>query len=604
MDRRHRPNSPRARGVRSFALALALVLPLTSACAPAGTDAGADGAAVTFPEGWPYPSDAPAVTAENGAVSTTDAYATDVGVEVLRAGGNAVDAAVAVTFALAVVNTEAGNIGGGGFMVSRMADGTEVALDYREKAPLAGTRDMFLDEEGNVTDRSVVGHLASGVPGTVMGMWRAHERFGTLPWADLVQPAIELAEGYVVRERQATMFENSEEGIRRFETTAETFLMEDGQIPQVGDTFRQPELAATLERIRDDGAAGFYEGRTADLIVEEMERGGGIITHEDLRRYDAAWRDPVRFEYRDHTVLSMPPASSGGATMAEFANILEGWDLDSLSWHSADHVHLLAESWKRAYADRNTYLADTDFVEVPLERMASQEYAEERRRGISMETATPSGEVSGGLGPEPGPSSAAEEGRHTTHFSIVDGAGNAVAITTTINSWFGSKVTVEGAGFVLNNEMDDFSAKPGVPNQYGLVEGEANVVEPGKRMLSSMTPTVVLDPAGELFMVTGTPGGATIITTTFQTISNVVDFGMDAVASVHAPRVHHQHLPDQIYVEDGGLPAEVIAELEARGQTVMVRDGMSGDVQAILVRPDGTLAAASDPRRGGTAAGY
>jgi len=604
MHPRRDPEAPPPHALRRLLPALLVLLTAASGCAPTG-DAASDAAGPpSFPEGWPYDPATPAVTAENGMVSTTDAYATDVGVEVLRAGGNAVDAAVAVTFALAVVNTEAGNIGGGGFMVSRMADGTEVALDYREKAPLEGTRDMFLDEEGNLTDRSVVGHLASGVPGTVMGMWRAHERFGTLEWADLVQPAVDLAEGYVVRDRQATMFRNSEEGIRRFETTAETFLMEDGQIPQVGDTFRQPELASTLERIRDRGAAGFYEGETADLIVAEMERGGGIISHEDLRQYDVAWRDPVRFDYRDHTLISMPPASSGGATMAEFANILEGWELGGMEWHSADHVHLLAEAWKRAYADRNTYLADTDFVDVPLERMVSEEYAAQRRQGISLESATPSEEVEGGLGPEPAPGSAPDEGRHTTHFSIVDAAGNAVSITTTINSWFGSKVTVEGAGFVLNNEMDDFSAKPGVPNQFGLVEGEANVVEPGKRMLSSMTPTVVLDPAGELFMVTGTPGGSTIITTTFQTIANVVDHGFDVVSTVHAPRVHHQHLPDQIFVEGGGLPPGVVRELESRGHTVTLREGMSGDVQAILVRDDGTLAAASDPRRGGTAAGH
>jgi len=557
---------------------------------------------VSFPEGWPYSADAPAVTADSGAVATTDAYATDVGVEILRSGGNAVDAAVAVSFALAVVNPEAGNLGGGGFMVARMADGTEAALDYREKAPLAATREMFLDEEGNLTDRSVVGHLAAGVPGTVRGMWEAHRRFGSLSWEELVEPAIRLAEGYAVRRRQHDMFTASEEGLRRFEATEENYLP-GGRVPQVGDTFRQPELAGTLRRIRNQGADGFYRGRTAELIVAEMDRGGGIITLEDLRRYDAAWRDPLVFEYRDHTVLSMPPSSSGGATMAEAAQILEGFALDTLGWHSADHVHLLAEAWKRAYADRNTYLADTDFVEVPLDTMISAAYAAERRRGISPDRATPSDSVKPGLGPEPEPRPTSE-GPHTTHFSIVDRAGNAVAITTTINSWFGSKVLVEGAGFVLNNEMDDFSAKPGAPNQYGLVEGVANVVQPGKRMLSSMTPTLVLDPDGELLMVTGTPGGSSIITTVFQTISNVVDFGMDAVAAVHAPRVHHQHLPDQIYVEPGGLPAEVIAALEGRGHTVIERGGMSGDVQAILILPDGALAAASDPRRGGTAAGY
>ncbi|NIP59365.1 MAG: gamma-glutamyltransferase, partial [Gemmatimonadetes bacterium] len=398
---RHRP------GPAALSLLLAGAV-LAAGCGPAAQVR----APVSFPEGWPYPADAPAVTADSGAVVTTDAYATDVGVEILRAGGNAVDAAVAVSFALAVVNPQAGNLGGGGFMVARLSDGTEAALDYREKAPLAATRDMFLDEAGNLTDRSVVGHLASGVPGTVMGMWEAHQRFGALPWEDLVGPAVELAESFVVRPRQHRMFTASEEGLRRFEATATTFLP-GGQVPQVGDTFRQPDLAGTLRRIRDRGADGFYRGETADLIVAEMERGGGIISHEDLQRYDVAWRDPLVFEYREHTLLSMPPSSSGGATMAEAANILEGYSPDTLAWHSAVHVHLLAEAWKRAYADRNTYLADTAFVDVPLEAMISPAYAAERRAEIRLDRATPSDSVEPGLGSEPEPR-AVTGGQHTT----------------------------------------------------------------------------------------------------------------------------------------------------------------------------------------------
>ena len=585
---------PRPAGLGALALGLALT---TGACASVGStpDGGAGSTAVSFPEAWRYPSDTAPVTAERGMVVSTDRYASEIGVEVMRAGGNAVDAAIAVSLALAVVNPEAGNIGGGGFMVVRMADGTTAALDYREKAPLAATRDMFLDETGNLTDKSVVGHLAAGIPGTVMGMWEAHQRFGSLPWEDLVEPAVELAEGFEVHERFRSNLVNSEEGIRRFATTAATFLP-DGHVAELGDTFAQPDLAATLGRIRDAGADGFYRGETADLIVAEMERGGGIISHEDLQAYTAAWREPIEFRYRGYRVLSMPPSSSGGATMAEMANIVEGQDLAALEWHSADMVHLLAESWRRAYSDRNEYLADPDFVEMPLERMMSKAYARERAADIT-DRATPSSEVGPGLEPP-------HEGEHTTHFSVVDADGNAVSVTTTINSFFGSKVTVAGAGFVLNNEMDDFAAKPGTPNQFGLVQGDNNAVAPGKRMLSAMTPTIVTRPDGELFFVTGTPGGATIITTVFQTIVNVVDYGMNVVQAVNAPRVHHQHLPDQIFYENGGLEAEVVAALEARGHTMVERSGVSGDVQAIIVMPDGTLQAASDPRRGGTAVGW
>jgi len=364
----------------------------------------------------------------------------------------------------------------------------------------------------------------------------------------------------------------------------------------VGDTLHLPDLAATLQRIQQNGPDGFYKGRTADLIVAEMQRGGGLITHRDLEEYTAAWRQPIRFSYRGNDIISMPPSSSGGVTMAEIANILEGYDLGSLPWHGPEMIHLYVEAWKRAYADRNEYLADPDFVKMPLERMTSMEYADARRATITNR-ATPSSEISPGL-------DAPAEGTHTTHYSIVDGAGNAVAVTTTLNSWYGSKVTVQGAGFVLNNEMDDFSAKPGTPNQYGLVQGERNAVEPGKRMLSAMTPTIVLGPGEKLKMVTGTPGGSTIITTVFQTISNVLDYGMDVVAAVDAPRVHHQHLPDQIFYEHAGLEPATVQALKALGYTVTERGGVSGDVQAILVADDGTLRGWSDPRRGGKAVGY
>jgi gamma-glutamyltranspeptidase/glutathione hydrolase len=530
-------------------------------------------------------------------VVTTDELASQVGVDVMAAGGNAVDAAIAVQFALAVVNPEAGNIGGGGFMVVRMADGTAAALDFREKAPLAATRDMYLDDKGELTDASLVGHLSVGVPGSVSGMWEAHQRFGTMDWTELLAPAIELAGGFEVKQRfLGSLGETMVESLSRYAASAAQFLPRDGAPPSVGDTLRQPDLASTLGRIRDEGPDGFYHGETADLIVEEMERGDGIMTHEDLAQYQAAWRDPITFTYRGHTVISMPPSSSGGATMAEMANILEGYDLASMDWHGPEMIHLYAEAWKRAYADRNHYLADPDFVDQPLERMTSTEYARERAASISETAATPSSEIGPGM-------EVPDEGENTTHYSIVDAAGNAVAVTTTVNSWYGSKVTVTGAGFVLNNEMDDFAAKPGTPNQYGLVQGENNAVGPGKRMLSAMTPSVVVGPDGALKMVTGTPGGSTIITTVFQTISNVLDFGMNAVEAVQAPRVHHQHLPDQIYYEVAGLEPATVLQLRTLGHTVVERPGVSGDAQVILV-VDGILTAWSDPRRGGRAIGY
>ena len=584
--------------LRRSLLAPALVGVLSfAACAPA--EAPPQAAAELFPAAWPYAASATPVTATAGMVVTTDELASQVGVDVLRAGGNAVDAAVAVQFALAVVNPEAGNIGGGGFLVARLADGTTAALDFREKAPLAATRDMFLDAEGNVTDKSLVGHLAAGVPGSVMGMWEAHHRFGSLPWSDVVAPAIALAEGFVVTPRFLRSLGDPGlvQLLSRFPASAAQFLPRNGQPPQVGDTLRLPDLAATLRRIQEKGADGFYRGETADLIVAEMERGGGIMTHADLEAYTAAWREPVTFTYRGHQVISMPPSSSGGATLALIANMLEGWDLASMTWHGPEMVHLYAEVWKRAFADRNQYLADPDFVDMPLERMLSPEYARGRSAGISLERATPSDEIGPGL-------EAPAEGEHTTHYSIVDGAGNAVAVTTTINSWYGCGVTVTGAGFVLNDEMDDFAAKPGTANQFGLVQGENNAVAPGKRMLSAMAPSIVVAPSGRLRMVVGTPGGATIITTVFQVISNVLDYGMDVVAAVDAPRIHHQHLPDQIDYEAGGLEPATVARLREMGHTLVERTEMSGDVQAILVGDDGTLTAWSDPRRGGRAIGY
>jgi gamma-glutamyltranspeptidase/glutathione hydrolase len=433
-------------------------------------------------------------------------------------------------------------------------------------------------------------------------MWEAHRRFGSLPWAELVQPAVNLAEGIVVHERLAISLRAYGERFRRFPGTAAVFLP-GGRVPRVGDRFVQRDLAETFRRIARDGRDGFYRGRTAELVEEEMRRGGGLMTRADLARYEAKWRDPVRFTYRGHEVLSMPPTSSGGVTMAEMLNILEGYDLRSMGYLSAEHVHLFAEATRRAYADRNEYLADPDFVPQPTARMASDAYAAERRGSIQRERATPSGQVRPGLGAAPVGAGARGEGTHTTHYSIVDGKGNAVAVTTTINSLYGNLVTVAGAGFLLNNEMDDFSAKPGTANQFGLVQGEANAVQPGKRMLSAMTPTIVLDPAGKVRLVTGTPGGSTIITTVAMMVSNVVDWNMDAATATAAPRLHHQHLPDTLRFERRGLARETVDALRAMGHAVEERGGYQGDTQTIIVLPNGVLTGVSDPRRGGAAVG-
>ncbi len=554
-------------------------------------------------DGWAFPGDRVPVTyGRSGMVSSTDRVASEVGVEVLRRGGNAVDAAVATHFALAVINPEAGNIGGGGFMVLRMADGRTAALDFREKAPLGATHDMYLDPRGELTGRSRIGHLAAGVPGSVAGMWEAHQRFGSLPWAELIEPAVNLAEGIVIHERFAQSLQRFEKELRQYPATAAAFLV-GGQAPRVGDRLVQRDLAETLGRIQRAGKDGFYQGRTAALVEAEMRRGGGIITREDLRQYDAVWRDPIMFQYRQHTIISMPPPSSGGATLAEILNILEGFDLRSLGYLSRDHVHLWTEAVKRAFVDRNAYLADPDFVAQPTSQMISDAYAAERRKDIRVDRATPSSAVRPGLGPVQSERRAAarREGEHTTHYSVVDRDGNAVAVTTTINSLYGNFVLVSGAGFLLNNEMDDFAAKPGSANQFGLVQGAVNAIAPKKRMLSAMAPTMVLDPTGRVKMVTGSPGGPTIITTVAQMISNVVDFDMDIGAATAAPRLHHQHLPDLLYYERDGLRPEVVAGIRGLGHTVQARSGYQGDSQSILLLPDGTRSATADPRRGGAA---
>jgi gamma-glutamyltranspeptidase/glutathione hydrolase len=540
---------------------------------------------------WPLYERATAVEAPQAMVVSVSPIATQVGVDILKRGGNAIDAAVAIGFALAVVHPAAGNIGGGGFMVMRFADGAVASLDYRETAPGRATRDMYLDSAGDVTEASVTGPLAAGVPGSVAGMAEAHRRYGKLAWADVLAPAVRLArEGFVLDGDRARGIRADSERLARFAASAAQFLP-NGAVPDSGATLVQADLARTLQAIADSGPGVFYRGWIADLLVAQMRREGGIISRGDLAGYTPLWRQPISFAYRGHTIYSMPPSSSGGATLAEMLNMLETRDRLP-RFGSVEQVHLMAEVMRRAFADRNTYLGDPAFVDMPLATLISQEYATRRAADIAPESATPSRDVAPGLG----------EGMHTTHYSVVDALGNAVSVTTTLNSGFGSAVTVAGAGFLLNNEMDDFAAAPGKPNQYGLVQGDANAIAPGKRMLSAMTPTIVLDPAGRLFMVVGTPGGPTIITTVAQVISNVIDQGMSLADAVAAPRIHLQHLPDVIRYE-GGLDSGTVRRLRALGYTLQARDGYSGEVAAIIRGPAGWIGVA-DPRMEGLAAGY
>jgi gamma-glutamyltranspeptidase/glutathione hydrolase len=449
---------------------------------------------------------------------------------------------------------------------------------------------MYLDSAGNVTQLGVTGHLASGVPGSVAGMAEAARRFGKVPLARLIAPSIRLArEGFVVDSARSRSI-GGESRLARFPASAAQFLP-GGAPPPPGSLFRQPDLARTLQAIADSGPRAFYEGSIADLIVAEMARGGGIISKADLAAYRPLWREPIVIRYRGHTIYSMPPASSGGVTMGETLNILEGFD-PLPGFGTAGQVHLTAEAMRRAFTDRNQFLGDPAFVQNPLERLLSKEYAARLRQGINLQRATPTAS----LPPVDG------SGEETTHYSVVDAQGNAVSVTTTINSGYGSAVTVAGAGFLLNNEMDDFTSAPGKPNIYGLVQGEANSIQPGKRMLSAMTPSIVLDAGGQLYMVVGTPGGPTIITTVTQVISNVIDHDMSLADAVSAPRIHHQALPDIIRFERNGLSAETVAAVQALGHTVEARPGFSGDVNAIQRGPEGWIGVA-DPRSSGGATG-
>jgi gamma-glutamyltranspeptidase/glutathione hydrolase len=579
----------RVRLLPRFAAALVLAA-LGSACARTPARPPVE-PAVAIPATWPFRPPEPAV-GRRAMVVSEHPLSSGIGAEVLRRGGNAIDAAVAVGFAQAVVNPRAGNLGGGGFLIYRTRDGRVYALDYREMAPAAAHRDMFLDRRGNVTEASVIGALAAGVPGAVAGLAEMHRRFGRLPWADLVEPAIRLAgDGHVVDSARAEVIASNARRLRRFPGTA-ALLLPGGRPLAEGTLWRQPDLARTLELIRDSVAAGFYRGRTAELIVTEMRRSGGLITLDDLAAYRAVWREPIRITYRGWTLYSMPPSSSGGVTMALMLNILEGYD-PLPPYGSPELMHLQIEAMRRAFTDRNRFLGDPDFVAMPLERLLSKRYAAELRRRIDLARATRSTSLP----------AVVEGGPHTTHYSIVDPEGNAASITTTLNDNFGNALVVRGAGFLLNNEMDDFAAKPGAPNDYGLVQGEANAIAPRKRMLSAMTPTIVLDRRGRLALVVGAPGGPRIITAVTQVISNVIDHRMDLAVAVTAPRIHHQALPDSVRWEPGGLDPGVRQRLEAMGHAFFANPGGNAVVEAIRVTPRG-LVGVADPRIPGGAVGF
>lgn len=536
------------------------------------------------------------VSSKYGVVASRSEFASRAGTQALAQGGNAIDAIVAAGFALAVTYPSAGNLGGGGFMVIRLADGTVVTNDHREMAPSAAFRDMFLDDDGEYDPQKALrSHLASGVPGSVAGLLDVHERFGELTRSQVMAEAIRLAsEGFELPADIARQISGRNTVWSRTNGSRKKFLKQDGSDYEEGDLFIQPDLAQTLRRIRDQGKDGFYKGKTAELIVAEMDRGSGLISLKDLEDYRSVWREPIRGTYRGYEILSMPPPSSGGVLLVQMLNMLEKFDIGEMGSANPATMHTMVEAERRAYADRAMHLGDMDFYPVPIGTLTDKKYAFHRIHDFDKEKKTPSSEVAAGDLPLP------QESEETTHLSAIDAAGNAVAFTTTLNSGYGSGIVVQGAGFLLNNEMDDFSSKPGVPNQFGLLGAEANAIEPNKRMLSSMTPTIVVA-NNRPILVTGSPGGSTIITTVLQIVVNVIDHGMSISEAVMQPRFHHQWMPDIVTIESGGFKDETLDLLRSKGHEIRERRAI-GDANTAGWVTDSTVGV-SDPRNAGFASG-
>ena len=531
------------------------------------------------------PQEVKGAIGEKAMVATTHPLATAVGLEIMKKGGNAIDAAIAIQFALTVVYPQAGNIGGGGFAVIRLADGEVSTLDFREKAPELSKKDMYLGPDGEVVQTKIrLGHLASGVPGSVAGMWELHQKHGHLSWSELINPAINLAySGHLLTEKIANSLNEKQNNFQEANRYQPWVINEKGW--NKGDSSVQKQLASTLSFIQKKGRDGFYKGIVGDQLVKEMILGGGIISSEDLINYQPVWRDPIKGSYKGHTIYSMGPPSSGGIALIQLLKGSENLNFEKMEFNGAEMLHYKTEVERRVYADRAIHLGDPDYYEVPTAALIDENYNKKRFSNIKKQKKTASSEVmEGDVAPYESP--------ETTHFSVVDPAGNAVALTTTLNGSYGSSVMVKGAGFFLNNEMDDFSAKPGVPNIYGLIGSEANAIAPGKRMLSSMTPTIV-EKEGALFLVTGSPGGATIITTVFQSIINVIDFDMGLQEAINAKKTHSQWLPDILFVENGGISTEIQLDLEKRGHAIRFKESPS-KINAILVLEDGSLEGGAD----------
>src|SRR5438309_845882 len=543
------------------------------------------------------------VRARHGIVASTNEIASRVGVDIMKRGGNAIDAAIAVAFALAVTHPAAGNLGGGGFMMIRLKNGKTTAIDYREMAPAAATRNIYLDQQGNVIKGEggpLVGYRAAGVPGTVRGMELALKNYGSgkLSWAQLLEPARRLAaNGFRVTYSLARSLRSNKDYLSQYAETKRIYL-NDGKFYNEGDLFRQPDLAATFSRLQKDGPNEFYQGETARLIAADMKRHNGLMTVADLRGYVAKEREPLRGNYRGYEVISMPPPSSGGAVLIEMLNILEGFDLKKMDWASSDRYHLVTESMRRAFADRAEYMGDSDFVKVPIAGLIDKKYAAQLRSTIDSERASSSEQVRAGK-----PSG--YESEETTHFTVVDAEGNAVANTYTLNNSYGSAAVAKGTGLIMNDEMDDFAAKPDTPTLYGLSQGERTAVAPRKRPLSAMTPTFVLRKDGSFWFTIGSPGGPTIINTVLDVITNVIDYGMDIQQAIDAPRIHHQWLPDELVFEPYGLSGDTQKALLARGHK-LAKPRYLGDAEGIMIEEKtGMRLGATDPRRSdGLAVGY